>query len=103
MDDSVPTEYNIEWAVKRLINHRSGGNSGMRPEHLKGWLAVAKRKEREGVAAEKEHPTEERTTDVPARTGGEETADIRGGAPTEASSWERFDWNSFRQRLGRGD
>ena len=33
----------------------------MRAEHLKGWLAAAKRREREEVAAEKDHPTEERT------------------------------------------
>ena len=36
MDDSVPTEDKIEWAVKRLQNHRSRGASGMRAEHLKG-------------------------------------------------------------------
>ena len=29
----------------------------MRAEHLKGWLAAAKRKEREEAAAEKEHLT----------------------------------------------
>ena len=61
MDDSIPTEDEIEWAAKRLQNHRSGGHSRMRAEHLKGWLAAAKRKEREEAAAEKEHLTEERT------------------------------------------
>ena len=36
VDNSVPTEDEIEGAVKRLHNHRSGGPSGMRAEHLKG-------------------------------------------------------------------
>ena len=31
------------------------------------------------MTAEKEHPTEERTTEVPYRTGGKETAESRGG------------------------
>ena len=62
MDDLVLTEDDIEWAVKRLRNHRYGGPSGMRSEHLKGWLAAAKKKEREEGASEKEHLTEERTT-----------------------------------------
>ena len=47
MDDLLPTEDDIEWAVKRLQNHRSGGPFGMRDKHLKGWIAAAKRKERE--------------------------------------------------------
>ena len=36
VDDLVPTEDDIEWAVKRLRNHRSGEASGMRAKHLKG-------------------------------------------------------------------
>ena len=47
VDDSVPTEDKIKWAVKRLQNHHSGGPSGMRAEHLKGWLAAARKKEKE--------------------------------------------------------
>ena len=43
VDDSVLTEDVIEWAVKRLQNHRSGGPSGIRSEHLKGWLAAEKK------------------------------------------------------------
>ena len=58
VDDLVPTEDEIEWAVKRLQNHRSGGPSGMQAKHLKGWIAAAKRKEREEAAAKKDHPTE---------------------------------------------
>ena len=36
VDDSVPMEDEIEGAVKRLQNHRSGGASGMQDKHLKG-------------------------------------------------------------------
>ena len=35
VDESVPEEDEIEWAVKRLCNNRSRGPSGMRAEHLK--------------------------------------------------------------------
>ena len=43
MDDSVLTEDKMKWVVKRLRNHRSRGLSGMRAEHLKRWLAVARK------------------------------------------------------------
>ena len=45
VDESVPTEEEIERAVKRLQNHRSRGPLGGRAEHLKGWLAAARKKE----------------------------------------------------------
>ena len=45
VEDKVPEEGGIEWAVKRLRNKRSGGPSRMRAEHLKGWLEAARRKE----------------------------------------------------------
>ena len=40
VEDKVPDEGEIEWAVKRLRNNRSGGASRMRAEHLKVWFAV---------------------------------------------------------------
>ena len=43
VEDLVPTEDEIEWVVKRLQNHRSRGPSGMWVEHLKGWLAEARK------------------------------------------------------------
>ena len=45
IDDSVPTEDEIAEAVKKLRRNRSGGPSRIRAEHLKGWLAAAKRGE----------------------------------------------------------
>ena len=50
IDDSVPTEDEIEAAVKKLRHNRSGGPSRIRAEHVKGWLAAARRG---GVAEEK--------------------------------------------------
>ena len=41
IDDSVPTENEIEAAVKKLRRNRSGGPSRIRAEHIKGWLAVS--------------------------------------------------------------
>ena len=46
VDDSVPTEDEIKDAVKKLRRNRSGGPSGMRAEHLKGWLAASNREKR---------------------------------------------------------
>ena len=44
VDDSVPTEDKIEDAVKKLRRNRSGGPSGMRAEHLKGWISASNRR-----------------------------------------------------------
>ena len=46
--DGVPEEGEIEWAVKRLQNNCAGGPSRMRADDLKGWLAAARRGEKEG-------------------------------------------------------
>ena len=61
VDDLVPTEDKVGWEVKRLQNHRSGGPFGMWAEHLNGWLATAKKKEKEEATAKQENPTEGRT------------------------------------------
>ena len=42
--DLVPTEDNIEWEMKKLLNHHFRGASGMRAELLKGWLTAARKK-----------------------------------------------------------
>ena len=78
VDDSVPTEDKIEWAVKRLCNHRSGGRSGMQAEHLKRWLEGARK------AAKEKTTTGEETTE-----GKESTESAELTAPMEATKWER--------------
>ena len=39
-----------EWAVKRLQNNSARGPSRMQAEDLKGWLAAARRDEKEREA-----------------------------------------------------
>ena len=46
MEDGVPEEEEIEWAVKRLRNNRAGGPSRMLAGNLKVWLATARRGEK---------------------------------------------------------
>ena len=38
VNDSVPTENDVEWAVQRLQGHRSGDPSWMRAKHLQEWM-----------------------------------------------------------------
>ena len=54
VEDGVPTEVEVEWAVERLQNNRAGGASRTRAEDLKGWLAAARRGEKERETATKE-------------------------------------------------
>ena len=54
VEDRVPEEGDIEWAVKLLRNNRAWGPSRIRAEDLKGWLAAARRGEKKGETAEKE-------------------------------------------------
>ena len=54
VEDGVPTEAEVEWAVKRLQNNRAGGPSRMRAEDLKEWLAAARRGEKERETATKD-------------------------------------------------
>ena len=67
----MPTEDEIKEPVKNLLRNRSGGQSVMRAEHLKGWLAASKQKKRE--AAEE----------------GEGNTDDEEGGPEEPH-WERL-------------
>jgi hypothetical protein len=46
VDDSCPSEEEIAKEVVCLRPGRAPGASGMRSEHLKGWLEAATRKER---------------------------------------------------------
>ena len=46
VEDRIPEEGYIDWAVKCLRNNRAGGPSQMRAEDLKGCLAVAQRGEK---------------------------------------------------------
>ena len=80
VDDSVPTEDKIEWAVKRLRNHHSGGTLGMREEHVKRWLAMARK-------AEKEETEATTTSRVGMKESSGTTAVQSETEPTEADNW----------------
>ena len=50
-NDETPSDEEMRWATKRGRNNKSSGDSGMRVEDLKDWLAGAEReaeKEKEG-------------------------------------------------------
>ena len=51
VDDLVTEEGEIEWGVKRLCNNRSGGVLRMWAEHVKRWLAAARKAEKDGITA----------------------------------------------------
>ena len=73
VEDLVPTEDEIECAVKWIQNHRSGGPSGIRDEHLKGWLAEARKEEVEALKTS----VAERKTELLVGAGWEETEERR--------------------------
>ena len=51
IDNSVPTEEAVEWEVRRLWGHRSGGPYQMRAEHLREWLREHRSEEAAKVKA----------------------------------------------------
>ena len=64
----VPTEDKIDWALKHLRNHLSGGPSGIMSVNTKRWMAEARKKKREEAVAEQK-PSAEGTTEVLGGTG----------------------------------
>ena len=77
VDDLVPTEDELEWLVTQLCNHRSGGSSGMRAEHLKRWLATAQKA--------KKAETEATTTARVVMKENNGTKEVQ--SDTEADNW----------------
>ena len=81
VDNLVLEEEKVKWAVKRLRNNRSGGPSGMQAEHLKWWIATARK-------AEKDRETDGKEGAATTTEGGRtETAAAQEG--TESYNWER--------------
>ena len=102
VDDSVPTEEEIDWAVPRLRNNGSGGPSGMRAEHLKWWLAVARNNEREEAVVEQESRRKGDNSSTQKDWGG-----ARGRRRARIRRLQRLPigrgwWTLFRRRSGRG-
>ena len=63
VEDLVPTEDEIDWAVRRICKNHSRGPSGMRTQHIKGWIEEARKAE--AAAAAKAAEGAEESTRVP--------------------------------------
>ena len=87
VEDGVPLEAEVEWAVKRLQNNRAGGASRMRAEDFKGWMAAARRGEKEREAKTKEGGDRGENRRLKRRR-----RDTGGGS-----------WRSYRRRFGMGN
>ena len=81
MDDSVPTEDKIEWAVKRLRNNRYEGPSVIQADHFNRWLATARKAKKDKETTEKEEA---------ATTTKRERIDVSAAQKeTESENWRR--------------
>ena len=88
IDDLVPTEDKIEAAVKKLRRNRAGGPSRICTEHIKGWLAVARRG---GVVEEKgkaKTATEEEGEDLWGQVVELIQTAFRDGNLAEEATWQ---------------
>ena len=85
MEDLVSTEDNVEWAVNRIRKYQSRVPSGMREEHLKGWLVAARK---EGAATAKATAAEG-AVEVIGGPGGEETEENRETKTEAMTHWEK--------------
>ena len=72
VDDLLPVEDNIEWAVKSLRSNHSVGPFSMRANHLQQWLQEAQNAEEEAAAANAEEAGD---TDSVTETGVEAEAE----------------------------
>ena len=96
----MPEEGEIEWAVKRLRNNRSRGASRMQEEHVKRWLAAARKSEKYGDTAggkEAATATAEGSQETTAAQEGEENGtrvvglvqeSFREGKLAEEATWQ---------------
>ena len=90
----------IELAVKRLRNNRSGGPLGMRAEHLKGWLAEP-RKEEAAAEEAKEVEAGEGAGEAIIIPGGGEPEEKRDTETNEITHWDNV-VALVRASLGEG-
>ena len=84
VEDGVPAEEEIEWAVKRLRNNRAGGPSRMRAGDLKGWFAAARRGEKERESVTKDRGKKRRMLEGPQ--GGSRELGAGGGPSSNGVS-----------------
>ena len=87
VDDSVPMADKIEDAVKNLRGNRSGGPSGMRAEHLKGWLAASNRGKKAAEKGEEKTEEEEEGGDLWGKLVELIQTAFREGDMVEEATW----------------
>ena len=75
IDDSVPTDEEVEGAVRRLRGHQSGGPYYMRAEHLREWLREHRSEEAAKVKAK---ATEAEAEAEGETSGSERNVGVRG-------------------------
>ena len=88
VDDLVPTEDKIAEALKKLRRNRSGGPSGIRAEHLKWWLAAAKREEMAEEKGEEKTEAEEGGGDLWGKVVEITQTAFREGELAEEATWQ---------------
>ena len=88
IDDSVPTEDEIAAAVKKLRRNRSGGTSRIRAEHLKGWLAAAKRGRVAEEKGKKKTEAEEEGEEMWGKVVEMTQTAFRDGKLEEEAAWQ---------------
>ena len=88
IDDSVPTEDEVVEAVKKLRRNRSGGPLGIRAEHVKGWLAAARRGGMAEEQGETKTATEEEGEDLWGKVVELTQTAFREGNLAEEAMWQ---------------
>ena len=84
----VPTEDEVEEAVKKLRQNRSGGPSGIRAEHVKGWLAAARIGGMAEEQGKKKTATEEEGEDLWGKVVELTQTAFRDGNLEEEATWQ---------------
>ena len=88
VDDLVPKEDEISEAVKKLRRNRLGWPSGMRAEHLKGWLAASNRGKLAEEKGEEKTAAEEEGRDLWGKLVDFTQTEFREGEMAEEATWQ---------------
>ena len=75
-------------AVKKLRRNRSGGQSGICVEHLKGWLAAAKRGNMAEEKGEEKTEAEEEVRDLWGKVVEITQTAFQEGKLSEEATWQ---------------
>ena len=88
IDDSVPTEDEVEAAVKNMRRNRARGPSGIRAESIKGWLAAARRGGKAAEKGKEKTAAEEEGEEMWAKVVKLTQMAFREGKLAEEATWQ---------------